>query len=396
VDQEIALRKEAIRRFLNGESKASISRALGKSRCWVSQWISRYDPDHPETSLQNRSSAPKYPHREWPEEVIQQALHSRHLRMAGEQPGYEYALVGAQAIHYELCALGIIPTPPVRTIHAWLKKAGLVQSDRVEASSAKTSKLYPGPKRDTVNALHQMDLKGPFYLAGDAQKHYVLALRDFHSKGVALDVAQNRQAQTIVDFLVAAWQRRGLPKVLQMDNALEFRGSNRYPRSFGKVVRLCLNLGVEPLFIPQHEPWRNGFIENFNGLLDRLLLNHDHFDDVGALQVGISQLEQAVNTTHRLSALDGKTPDEFIAGQDLAFLAADYDPFQRDLKLVKGTIAFIRLVRKSGRITLCADDKFDIDPDLKWQYVLARIDVAAQQLLIYHDGEHIKTFDYLL
>lgn len=396
MNQEIALRKEAIRRFLNGESKASISRALSKSRCWVSQWIGRYDPDHPDVSLQNRSSAPKHPHREWPEEVIQQALNSRHLRMAGEQPGYVYALVGAQAIHYELRALGVIPTPPVRTIHAWLKSAGLVQSDRVAASAAKTSKPYPTPKRDAVNDLQQMDLKGPLYLAGNAQKHYVLALRDFRSKGVALDVAQNRQAQTVVDFLVAAWQRRGLPQVLQMDNAMEFRGSNRYPRSFGKVVRLCLNLGVEPLFIPQHEPWRNGFIENFNGLLDRLLLSHDHFVDVDALQGGVRQLEQAVNVTHRLPALDGKTPDEFIAGPALNFLAADYDPLQGDLKLVKGTIAFIRLVRKSGRITLCADDKFDIDPDLKWQYVLARVDVAAQQLHIYHDGERIKTFDYLL
>ncbi len=394
MDNETAWRKEAIRRFLSGETKVSIGRAVGKSRDWVSYWVARYDPDDPDGSLRNRSSAPKQPHREWPEEVVQQALHSRRLRTAAEQPGYEYALVGAEAIHYELRELGIVPAPPVRTIHYWLKQAGLVQPAQREAPQDNESKPYPMPLRDEVNDLHQIDLKGPLYLAGSAQKHYVLALRDFRSKGVALSAAQNRQAQTIVDFLVAAWQRRGLPKVLQMDNAMEFRGSNRYPRSFGKVVRLCLNLGVEPLFIPQYEPWRNGFIENFNGLLARLLLNHDHFDDVNALQTGGRQLEQAVNTTHRLAALDGKTPDEFIASKDVRLLAADYDKHQRDLKLLKGTIAFIRLVRKSGRITLCADDKFDINPNLKWQYVLARIDVAAQQLSIYYQGELIKMFDY--
>jgi transposase InsO family protein len=57
-----------------------------------------------------------------------------------------------------------------------------------------------------------------------------------------------------------------------MDNALEFRGSNRYPRSFGKIVRVAADLGIEPLFNPPGEPWRNGGIEWFNGFLDKRLL----------------------------------------------------------------------------------------------------------------------------
>jgi putative transposase len=393
---EIALRKEAVRRYLSGESKVSIGRALSKGRDWVSYWVARYDPDDPEGGLQNRPSAPKHPHQEWPEAVVQQALNSRHLREAGEQPGYEHALVGAEAIHYELRELGVVPTPPVRTIHYWLKRAGLVQPAQAEAEADKKPTLYPTPKRDTVNALHQFDLKGPLYLAGSSQKHYLLALRDFHSKRVALDAARNKQAQTIAGFLVAAWQRRGLPSLLQLDNAMELRGSNRYPRAFGKVVRLCLDVGVEPLFGPPHEPWRNGFIENFNGLADRLLLKRDSFADFDQLRVGTRRLEDAINTTHRLAALDGKTPDEFVTGKSLRPLSSDYDGLQRDLKLLKGNISFIRLVRKSGRITLFAHDKFDIDPDLKWQYVLARVDVEAQELYVYHQGELIKTFDYAL
>lgn len=396
MEDEIALRQEAIRRLLAGETKVSIGRALGKSRDWVSFWVARYDPDDPAGSVQNRASAPKQPHREWSEEIIQQALNSRRLRMAAEAPGYEFALVSAQAIHYELRALGIVPTPPVRTIHYWLKQAGLVEPAASETPPHQASKPYPTPKRDAVNDLHQFDLKGPVYLEGSAQKHYVVALRDFRSKRVALAVTQNRQAQTIVDVLVAAWQRYGLPRVLQMDNAMELRGSNRYPRSFGKVVRLCLDLGVEPLFVPPREPWRNGFIENFNGQMERLLLSREHFKDFNALQGGVRRLEQAVNTTHRLEALGGKTPDEFVARKALRLLRADYDKHQRNPKLLKGTIACIRLVRKSGWITLFANDKFDIDPELKWEYVLARIDVEAQKLYIFHEGELIKTFDYLM
>ena len=394
MDPKIALRKEAVRRLLAGESQASISRALGKSRHWVRYWATRYCPDDPESSLQDRSSAPQQPHRRWSQTVIHQALASRRLRMAAEQPGYEYALISAEAIHYELRALGVTPVPPPRTIHYWLQQADLIPPQSTETAEARPAKPYPWPKRERLNALHQVDLKGPFYLTGSSEKYYLLALRDFCSKGVALQAVQNRQAQTVANFLVAAWQRRGLPQVLQMDNGLEFRGSNRYPRSFGQVVKLCLDLDVEPLFVPPREPWRNGFIENFNGQVERLLLQRERFADLAALQAGATRLEQAVNTTHRYPALDGQTPDEFSAGQELRCLAADYDGHRRNLQLVKGHISFIRLVRQSGRITLCASDKFEVDPHLQWQYVLAQVDVKAQKLHIYHLGELIKSCDY--
>jgi len=45
----------------------------------------------------------------------------------------------------------------------------------------------------------------------------------------------------------------GIHCFLQLDNQLSCRGSNRYPRSFGLVIRLCLLLGVEPIFIPLGE-----------------------------------------------------------------------------------------------------------------------------------------------
>jgi len=391
---ELKLRMEAIRRLLSGESASSIGRALGKSPRWVSYWGNRYDPDDPVGSLQNHSSRPKQPHTQWPEMVKQQVLHSRCLRVAAQPPGYQYALVGAEAIHYELLDLGVTPTPPVRTIHYWLKQAGLTVRSLPTTRPDPAAKAYPAPACAAINELHQLDLKGPVYLVGQPQKYYLLALRDFRSKAVALAAAQDRQSATISDFLVAAWQRLGLPQTLQMDNGLELRGSNRYPRSFGKVVRLSLDVGVAPLFIPPHEPWRNGFIENFNGQMARLLLDHDHFSTYAELQAGAARLESAVNTTHRLTALEGQTPNEFRADKSIRFLAPDYDWRQHDLQLRQGTIAFIRLVRKSGRITLHADDKLDIAPALHGQYVLARVHVADKTLLIYHNEQAIKQFAF--
>ena len=318
--------------------------------------------------------------------------------MEAQEAG-EGMLIGAEAIHFELEALGVDPTPPVRTIHYWLKQAGLIpeQEPEEDANTEPTCTAYPLPERETVNALQQVDLKGPLYLSEQSQKHYILALRDFASKGVAVDAATNKRGQTTLNFLVSAWQRRGLPVVLQMDNAMTFQGNPGYPRSFSKVVKVCLDLDVEPLFVPPAEPWRNGFIENFNGLVAHLLLEREQFDDITDLKAGPHKLEETVNTSHRLAALDGKTPDEFVADKSLRFPPADYQNHRSDdLPLSKGYISFIRMVRKSGRITLIGDDKFDIDPDLKWHYVLARVDVAAQTLSVYHDDELLKSFNYEL
>ncbi len=58
-EEKIPLRKQAVQLWLDGVSKSSIARRLGKSRLWVIRWINRYRPDEPETSLQNRDSTPK-------------------------------------------------------------------------------------------------------------------------------------------------------------------------------------------------------------------------------------------------------------------------------------------------------------------------------------------------
>jgi transposase len=391
---EITLRKQAVQLYLNGAHKTDIARQLGKSWFWVMYWTKRYQPDDPEGSLHNRSSAPKQPHRSWSEAIRQLVLASRKARQAGEPPGYQYALIGAEAIHYELQELGISPVPPVRTIHSWLKQADQVTQTTSQPGRELATKPYPAPLSQAVNDLHQFDLKGPFYLSGSAQKHYLGALRDTVSKRVALAVFQDKQMETLMDFLLAAWRKLGLPNVLQMDNGLEFRGSNRYPRSPGKLLRMALDLGVEPLFIPPHEPWRNGVSENLNGLVDRIFLKRETFEDFDQLQGRTQAVETSINTTHRLPALHGQTPSEFAQKAGVRRLPEGYDWRKRDLRLVKGKVSFVRLVRKSGRITLCANDKFEIGTQYQWQYVLATVNVEIQKLDIFFQGQLIKSFDY--
>ena len=122
---EITLRKRAVKLWRAGKSKSEIARRLQKSRVWVQRWINRYDPDVPEANLQNRSSAPKHTRRRYSQKVKAWALRSRKAREAQKGP-YQHALIGAEAIHYELRELGVHPLPPPRTIHSWLKQDGRI------------------------------------------------------------------------------------------------------------------------------------------------------------------------------------------------------------------------------------------------------------------------------
>ncbi|MFT4153709.1 integrase core domain-containing protein, partial [Parafilimonas sp.] len=84
-----------------------------------------------------------------------------------------------------------------------------------------------------------------------------------------------------------------------MDNELAFRGSNRYPRSFGSVVRFALSQGVAPVFIPVKEPWRNGIIEKFNHTYQKRFLQAHTFKSLDDLSAQEQSFINFHNSNHR-------------------------------------------------------------------------------------------------
>lgn len=388
---EIGLRKRAIALHLQGWNKSEIARKLQRSRSWVQRWIGRYETETPRVSLQDHSRAPQKMTWSYPERIKNMVLQIRQEREKGKRTKYQYALVSAQAIYYELRDLRVSPLPSPRTIHSWLKQAGQIAEHKSHKAPNPT---YPELPCEAVNDVQELDFKGPFYLQDHAHKYYLMVLRDKRSKKTALRALANKSMDAIVDFLVSAWQRMGCPRYLKMDNCLDFRGSNLYPRSPSKLMRVCLDLGVQPVFIPLREPWRNGVVENLNGLLARFLFRTHTFETEKQLHQAVQRMETTINTRHRLPALQGKTPQEFTAHAKLRFPPNNYDWRMRNLRLLKGNVTFLRFVRKSGRITLTAKDKFLIGKKYQWQYVKAVVDVAKRRLHVIWQGKHIKSFDY--
>jgi len=225
---EIALRKQAIALHLQGWKKSEIARKMQRSRSWVQRWIGRYRSNEPRVSLQDQSRAPQNMGWSYPDRIKQMVMRVREEREQGKRAKYQYALVSAQAIYYELRELHVSPLPSPRTIHLWLKQARRIPERKVRKPPNPT---YPVLPCKAVNDVQELDFKGPLYLKDRSHKYYLMVLRDKVSKKTALRALANKSMDAILDFLVDAWQRMGCPKRLKMDNCLDFRGSNLYPRS---------------------------------------------------------------------------------------------------------------------------------------------------------------------
>jgi hypothetical protein len=79
----------------------------------------------------------------YPERIKKMVLQMRAERVKGKRRKYQYALVSAPAIYYELCELHVSPLPSSRTIHRWLKQRGRLRSTSLENCPIPLTRFCP-------------------------------------------------------------------------------------------------------------------------------------------------------------------------------------------------------------------------------------------------------------
>jgi len=246
-----------------------------------------------------------------------------------------------------------------------------------------------------VNNIHQADLVGPRYIKGDG-RFYSFNVMDLHSHQVYVESQRTKGDDQVASSLLKCWKAIGFPDFLQLDNELSFRGSNRYPRSFGIVLRLCLHYGVQPVFIPIGESWRNGVVEHFNDTYNRKFFRRQWFASYETLKRQSKHFQRFHNQHHRYSCLKGKTPGEVIQ-------QSGYEPIKPgpNTKLPKighipeGNIILIRFIR-SDRTLDVFGEKFRVSKDLIYSYVKAMIITDIHTLVVYLGDEFVQAFEYHL
>lgn len=315
-----------------------------------------------------------------------------------DTPQTRYAFQGAIAIHQELGNLGYKEKPNLSTINRVLKRNGLIETER-KTKAEGPKKYYPEIRAKYPGHIYQLDLVTPRYITGYGKVVSVNRV-DVYSTQVNLDQYRSKGADSIIEFIVDDWKVYGIPKYLQLDNECSFRGSLYHARTFGKLTRFCLNFGVEIIFIPFNEPWRNGYIESFNSRFNTQLWLFQRFTDLEHMR-GESKKFRDKHSNYQAYKKEhfGKQQD---IGYTKRFFPENFlfDP-ATELPITKGLVHFIRWVDEQGYVNIL-NEKFFINKELCCEYIWATINTEKQTLDIFHQAtkdsknELVKNVTYKL
>lgn len=403
---EFELRCHAIKRYLANEKPKQIYTSMKRSKRWFFKWLNRYQA-YGDAGLYDKSRRPFSSPNKTSSNLEETVVNIRKTLALRNSKETFYAPIGADSISWELNKLGLAKVPSIPTINRIIKRNGL--SDKQNKITNKHSIPYPAIELYRPNNMHQLDPVGPRFIKGTkgVEKFYSVNLVDCYSKMVALRQYEDTRNSTILDFLTkVVWPYIGFPEKLQVDNMLSIKGSNMHPRSPGIVIRLCLLFDVEVVFIPINEPQRNGVVESFNNIFDKVFYQRQRFENLEHLKRQSRQFENYYCTQRPHSRLSiskhgTKIPSDVHFKEKPRLLSSNFSINDFKVKgkikipLNEGKISFIRWVNKNCKLDIFSE-KFALPETLKYHYVKATILTKEQVLQVWCLNELALEIPYVL
>lgn len=267
---------------------------------------------------------------------------------------------GAGAIHREWQARWCTPPPAVRTIGRILVRRGVLDGCRRVRRPAPPPGWYLPAVAAGDADVDCFDLIEGLMIQGGPAVEILTGLSLLGGLPVAWPAA-GVTAPFVVAALVGHWREWGLPPYALFDNDTRFQGAHQFPDTLGRVTRLCLQLGLAPVFAPPREPGFQGALENFNGRWQAKVWARFQHASLAGLRAQSARYIAAYR--HRVAARMEAAPPR------RPFPA----PWQFDLRVPpRGLVIFLRRTDPQGRATLLGHT-FCVDPH--WPHRLVRAEV---------------------
>lgn len=178
-------------------------------------------------------------------------------------------------------------------------------------------------------------------------------------------------AKLALRCILQRWQRDGMPAYAQFDNGTQFQGAHQFTDSVGRISRLCLELGITPVFAPAREPGLQNPIEGFNGLWLSKVWQRWQAADLDHLQMLASRYVAAHRMRRRARHEQAPQRTPMPLG------------FTPDLNAkLRGTMIYVRRTDERGRAHLLGRSYAVCE---RWPHRLVRCEVNFSE-------EHIRFF----
>ena len=271
---------------------------------------------------------------------------------------------GAVAIRRVLQAQTHAPIPTVRTIGRILVRRGAVDHRRRIRRPAPPPGWYLPAVAQGQAELDSFDIVEGLLLP-DQRAIDVFTGISLHGGLIGAWPARAWTARAVVATLVAHWRAVGLPAYAQFDNDNRFQGPHQYADVIGRVMRLCLSLGVVPVFAPPREPGFQNAVEHLNGLWQAKVWGrfaHTTLEQVAATSIRYVRAHRA-----RAATRTERAPRRA--------------PFPRAWRLdlqapLHGRVVFVRRTSERGAVSLLGHT-FLVDP--QWCHRLVRCELLLNE-----------------
>jgi hypothetical protein len=178
-------------------------------------------------------------------------------------------------------------------------------------------------------------------------------------------------AKLVVECLVEHWRQFGLPGYAQFDNDTVFQGRHVHPDKIGRVSRLCLGLGVIPVFVPPREPGFQATIEHYSGSWQVRVWGRFEHTDLDRLAERSSRHVAALRR-HRADRIEAAPPRRVFPRRWRPNLQARLD----------GRMVYVRRTDAEGRAEVLGR-AFEVDRHLAHRLVRADVDLDAGNIRFY-------------
>jgi hypothetical protein len=218
--------------------------------------------------------------------------------------------------------------------------------------------------------LDQFDFVEGLIIRGGTEVE-VLTETSLHGGGVGAWPGRPWTAKMAVEQLIAHWRELGLPAYAQFDNDTRFQGAHQHRDVVGQVTRLCLSLGVIPVFVPPREPGFQASIENFNGRWQAKVWVRFEHESLATLRA---------RSRHYVVAARARAATRIEGAPPRRSFPADW---KLDLQApLGGRIVYLRRTSDRGYASVLGYN-FEVAPDWCHRLVRAEVDLDADTIRFY-------------
>ena len=350
-----------------GKSVRAVAKQFGVGLATVQRWVDRAAGKRlGRVDFSDRPSRPTRTNRTAPS--VEDLVLDLRRTLKDESPLGEH---GATAIHDELVAKGIQPVPAIRTIGRILDRRGALDGRRRVRRPAPPKGWYLPDVLACQADIDCFDFIEDLCIENGPRVDVLTVTSLYGRLASAWPVEAPITAKFTLQTLLEHWRTHHMPGYAQFDNDTRFQGAHQHPDSISRVMRLCLSLGVVPVFTPPRETGFQASIEDLNRCWQETVWSRFHHDSLAQLQQRAKRHGDALRQRHAASIENapGRHPVPECWRLDLQAHPS-------------GRLIYLRRTAADGTASLLGHT-FPVDPHWPHRLVRCEVDLDAGTIRFY-------------